>query len=298
MAIDATTPDLMDVPVPGGDLRVARWGAGPRCVFGIHGITASSVSWTPVVRHLGDEFTLLAPDLRGRGASAGLPGPFGLARHADDCAAVLDHLSIRDAIVAGQSMGAYVAVGLAARRPDLVGSLLLVDGGLPLPVPEGVDVDAVTDAILGPAVARLRLEFVSEDAYFDFWRGHPAFSEGLSDDVLRYLRYDLTGTPPTLRSRVSEAAVRADSHDTIANVAALVDALERVHCPITLLRAPRNLLNEAPPLLPDEVVAEWSVRVPQLIDEVVDDTNHYTIAFSDRGARVIARRIRETPVSA
>ena len=62
---------------------------------------------------LGDAVTLLAPDLRGRGrSSAG--GPYGMAAHADDLMAVLDHAGAADALVVGHSMGGFAAVVAAA----------------------------------------------------------------------------------------------------------------------------------------------------------------------------------------
>ena len=67
-------------------------------VLAIHGITASSRSWTAVARHLGDQVTFIAPDLRGRGGSSGLPGPFGLAAHLEDLAAVLDFAGVLRAV--------------------------------------------------------------------------------------------------------------------------------------------------------------------------------------------------------
>jgi pimeloyl-ACP methyl ester carboxylesterase len=48
-------------------------------VIALHGITASARSWPVVARALPSDWTLLAPDLRGRGASARLPGQQGHA---------------------------------------------------------------------------------------------------------------------------------------------------------------------------------------------------------------------------
>lgn len=284
--------DFVDVPVTGGALRVGRWGTGPRIVVGVHGVTASLMSLVPVARHLGDDFTLIAPDLRGRGGSADLPGPFGMAAHAADCAAVLDHLGTGPVTLVGESMGGFVGVVLAARRPDLVERLVLVDGGLPLPMPEGVDPDTLIDVVLGPAVARLRQTFESVEAYLDFWRVHPALQEDWSDDIEAYLRYDLTGDAPALRSRVSEAAVRADGAENLVDPGLVPDALAAIQCDVTMLRATRGLLNQVPPLYPDEVVQPWRAVVPRFADEVVDDTNHYTIAFGERGAKTIADHMR------
>jgi pimeloyl-ACP methyl ester carboxylesterase len=285
-----TDPEVLHVGVEGGALHVACWGEGP-VVLGLHGITASSISLAPLAAALPDR-RVVAPDLRGRGGSAGLAGPFGMRAHAEDCAAVLRQLTDEPAVVVGESMGAYVAIHLAATHPELVRKLVLVDGGLPLAVPEGVDVDLVIDAMLGPAIERLRLTFESEAAYLDYWRPHPALAEAWGPDVEAYLRYDLTGEPPALRSKVNEEAVRADARDTIANVAALDDALRRVRCPIHLLRATRNLANAEPALLPDDVVAPWRDLLPTLTDEVVPDTNHYSIIFGERGRAAVADAAR------
>jgi pimeloyl-ACP methyl ester carboxylesterase len=285
-------PTFFDVPVQGGDLRVARFGDGPTTVLGIHGVTASSLSLAPVARQLGLEFTLIAPDLRGRGGSNGLPGPFGMRAHADDCAAALDHVGADTVVVVGESMGAFVAVVPAATRPKLVERLVLVDGGLPPPMPEGIDVDQILDAVLGPAIARLRQTFPSHEAYLDFWKAHPALSEDWSDDIEAYLLYDLEPAEDGgFKSKVSEAAVRADGAQNITDVDVVADALRALTCPVTLLRAARGLLNQPVPLLPDFVVDTWRSQIPQLIDEVVDDTNHYTICFGERGAKVVAERV-------
>lgn len=285
-------PDFFDVPVRGGALRAARWGGGGTVVLGIHGITASSISLAPVARHLDEGFSLVAPDLRGRGASAALPGPTGMQVHAEDCAAVVEAVTDEPVVVVGESMGAYVGVALAAARPDVVAGLVLVDGGLPLPLPEGVDPNVILDMILGPAIERLRLEFDSRDAYLDYWRAHPAMSEDWNDDIEAYLHYDLTGEEPHLRSKVSEEAVRGDGADMIERSAAMEAALRSVTCPVHLLRAERDLMNRPASLLPDAVVDHWASVLPDFTSEVVADTNHYTIGFGARGAARVAEVVR------
>ncbi|TDI23909.1 MAG: hypothetical protein E2P06_08490 [Acidobacteria bacterium] len=83
--------DHLTVPVTGGDLFVARWGSGPP-VLAVYGITGSHAAWPWVADRLVGAVSLIAPDLRGRGASNGRPGPFGMAAHAADLVAVLDHM--------------------------------------------------------------------------------------------------------------------------------------------------------------------------------------------------------------
>jgi pimeloyl-ACP methyl ester carboxylesterase len=292
-------PDaFVSVPVPGGELAVARWGTGPVPVLAAHGITASSISWRAVARHLEDTATTLwAPDLRGRGASAPVGGPFGLARHAHDLLAVADCLALDRVVLAGHSLGAFVVVLAAAARPSLVDRVVLVDGGLPLPLAvEGVDPDTLLDATLGPAIERLDRTFPSFAAYVAFWRQHPAFAQDWNDDLEAYLRYDVAeGADGGLRSRVVADAVRADGRDLLLGHDPIVRALEAISCPVHLLRAPRGMFDLPPGLQPDELVARWAPRIANLADDVVDDTNHYTILMGERGASAVADVLAPRP---
>lgn len=283
------------VEVAGGTLHVTRFGSGRRQVLGIHGITASSMSMAVVARQLGDDFALLAPDLRGRGASAGLPGPYGMRAHADDCATAIVALCDHPVAVLGHSMGAYVAVVLAAAHPELVERLVLADGGLPLPMAEElrhVDPDEVIDLVLGPAIERLAMVFPTEASYFDFWRAHPAMEEW-SDDIEAYMRYDLHPVEGGYRSRVVEEAVRTDGTEQLVAPEVIVEALRSVRCPIRFLGAPRGLLNQPSPLIPDEVVGHWRDELPNLRADVVDDVNHYTLVIGERGAARVAHALRD-----
>ena len=88
---------------------------------------------------------VLAFDNRGTGLSAKPPGPYSIEQLADDAASVLDARGLERADVYGHSMGGFIALTLALRRPELVRSLVLVGTGPggpdhePLP-PETLDV--------------------------------------------------------------------------------------------------------------------------------------------------------------
>ena len=166
--------DEIDIPVRGGDLRVLSWpGDGP-VVLAAHGITANALSWAPVAAALRGRAHLVAPDLRGRAGSAKLPGPYGMAAHAADLIALADHLGLARVALAGHSMGGFVVAATAARHPGRVSSVLLVDGGLPLPPPPDGDVDAVLHATIGPAMRRLSMTFPTLADYLGYFRQHPA----------------------------------------------------------------------------------------------------------------------------
>jgi lipase len=272
--------------VPGGGLAGGIWHPEARAatLVAIHGITANHRAWELVATALPDT-RVVAPDLRGRGRSGDLPGPFGLDAHADDIARVLDALGIDRAPVVGHSMGAFVAVRAAERHPDRVERLVLLDGGLPLPLPSGIPPEELATVVLGPALQRLRMRFASTAAYHDFWRAHPAIGPWWNETVERYVDYDLVGEPPELRSSVSEDAVSVDALQ-LDGGAGYAEALAGLTLPISFLRAPRGLL-DADPLYDPAVVAAWSQRLPQLQVREAADVNHYTIVMTEAGVRQV-----------
>ena len=291
---DWLSPERFDVPVEGGSMRVARWGDSGPVVLAIHGITASHMTWPWVARELQDEAQVIAPDLRGRGGSRNLPGPYGMKAHADDCIAILDDLGVDKAVVVGHSMGGFVAVVLALHYPERVSDLILMDGGLVLgELPPDADIDQITTAMLGPAVQRLSMEFESLESYYDYWRVHPSVQdEGAWNEVFEaYLAYDLMGEAPKLRSKTIADAVFADGRDSFDSQD-LKRFLDDFSAPVTFIRAPRGLLNETPGLYSNDLMKDVLASNPNVRDVLIDDVNHYTLSTSERGAKLVAEEIR------
>jgi pimeloyl-ACP methyl ester carboxylesterase len=269
-------------------LEVHEWPAstpGAPVVLAAHGITANGLSWGPVADHLGGMVTLLAPDLRGRAGSRDEPGPYGLGRHADDLVAILDERGIDRAVLAGHSMGAYVAALAAVRHPERVTAVVMVDGGLAAPLPPGTDVQAVLAAALGPAIQRLDTTFSSREEYREFWRGHPAFGFDWTPALDEYVQHDLIGTGPYRSSCVAEA-IRVDGADMLAGPE-VTAAFNRLPVPAVLLWAERGLQNQSPGVYTADRTA--GLPVPA---ERVPDTNHYSILAGAGAATVAAHLVR------
>jgi pimeloyl-ACP methyl ester carboxylesterase len=276
-------PEPLDVPVGEGDLRVARWPGDGEPVLAIHGITSTSRSWPFLAEALDNP--VLAPDLRGRGVSRRLPGPVGMARHAEDCAAVIESSDRGPLVVVGHSMGGFVATVLAARRPDLVRALVLVDGGLPFPPADA----AATVAGLEPIKQRLRSTYTRE-GYRDWFRNHPAFAHDWSAEIEAYADYDLPQDPG--RPTADPDLVENDQLDIVGG-AAFLHALEGPVAPRIFLHASRGFADDPPGLYPQPTVDEHARRWPELDVRAVPDVNHYTIVLSERGASAVAQAVRD-----
>jgi pimeloyl-ACP methyl ester carboxylesterase len=287
-------PERHSIPVTDGVLAVHRWAAreaghpaGHPIVLAAHGITGNGLSWATVADAL-PGFEVLAPDLRGRAGSRALPGPWGLARHAEDLIGVLDHLGISEPVLlAGHSMGAFVACLAAVAHPERFAKVVLVDGGLAFPAPAGVDVDTVLDAVLGPAISRLSMEFPSGDAYHEFWRGHPSFGEIWTERTIAYVDYDLVGEPPHLRSSCVPEAIRTDGAEVYGSPE-VHGAIHRIEVPTTLLWAQRGMLNQPAGFYSTDTIAALPDRAHA---EFVPDVNHYSIVLGEAGAKAVAAAI-------
>jgi pimeloyl-ACP methyl ester carboxylesterase len=100
-------------------------GRGLPVVF-VHGFPHNRSVWAPQMGGLAAPCRVIALDLRGFGESTVVP-PFSMDRFADDIAAALAALGVQSAVIAGLSMGGYVALAFWRRHPGLVRALILAD---------------------------------------------------------------------------------------------------------------------------------------------------------------------------
>jgi 3-oxoadipate enol-lactonase len=111
----------------------------------VHGFPLDRRLWAAQVDPFANMTRVISPDLRGHGRSQVVPGPFTMEQHADDLAALLDHLKVRQTVVAGLSMGGYVAFAFWRRYPKRVRGLILADTRAE---PDGAAAQAGRDAAM------------------------------------------------------------------------------------------------------------------------------------------------------
>ncbi len=280
------------VPVAGGNLSVFQYGDGTgEPVLLIHGVTSSNRAFQLFADALiARGKAAFAVDLRGRGDSNSLPGPFGMAQHAHDMAAVVDHYGWKSVDVIGHSMGAFVAAAFVGLFPEKVNEVVFADGGIPLPMPPGMTVEQIMPFVLGPALARLAMDFESKQAYRDYWKAQAAFAKGWSDVLDEYVDYDLRGEAPHMKASTSAKAVEEDSRDLFGDDL-IVRSLKGLTKKSKFIKAERGLQNEENGLYPMAVLDAILPQYPMLQLEFLADCNHYDMFLEATGAEKIAQII-------
>lgn len=293
VALKVTREARGRVPGDGIELTFGYWPGRGAPVVALHGLTASYVNFIGVAERLAGRRPLLALDLRGRGDSDKPDGPYGLVQHARDVAAAMQALDIGPSVIVGHSMGAFIATALAAQNPELVAGLILIDGGYLLDMPVGVDAEQVLDTVLAQRITQLQETYPSREVYREFWRSRPHFpSTDWGPWTEAFLNYEVGGEAPLLRPKASQAAVRFDVAESF-KTAEITKRLESVRVPVMLLRAATGFALDRPQLIPDSAVEQIRAFLPELQEETIPGTTHYTIVLGERGASRVADLIDE-----
>ena len=279
------------IDVPGGRIGVWHRPARMRAATAVlvHGLSGNSRWWGPVIDHLPSELGIIALDVRGRGDSVDAPPPFDLTTISDDIARALDHFEVDRAIITGYSMGAWVAALFAVRHPDRVERLLLVDGGLPLPRDPDADADAIIEAVVGPSLARLELQFDSEEVYFDYWKAHPALARHWDDRMRPALGHELERVGDEFRVRANPEAIQVAAREITIGEEANA-AVTRLDVPFHLIVVERGTADQPPGMIPLGIAEEAAAANPGMTLEYLPGLNHYTLSLGD-GAAAVASAI-------
>ncbi len=191
---------------------------------------------------------VLAVDLPGHGRSAGAP-PGSIAAGADWLARLLDAAGIEKVVAVGHSMGALIALELAARYPDRVRGLALLGAGFPMPVAE-------------PLLTAARENSPEAIEMIVTWGHSPQSLLGgnrlpglwLAGEARRLLERSATGV---LHSDLLSCNDYRDGLDSAA----------RVTCPARLVIGRADLMT------PPRAARALSTRIP-MVDEVILNCGH------------------------
>ena len=209
------------LPLGPARLHLAEWGeASATAVACVHGVTAHSGFFTSVAETaLSREFHLLAPDLRGHGRSPWEP-PWSIEQHVADLRATIPP-DVR--LWVGHSFGGRVVLELAARHPERVDRVVLVDPALWVPGDRALP---RADAIVAEP------EYASGEAWFEARDDLDLFDATARAAAIRDLHGHRYSRPAAVTA-FSELAVPPST--SVAPPLLVVRALRSEVCPPILL---------------------------------------------------------------
>jgi 3-oxoadipate enol-lactonase len=237
------------------ELYYEALGQGPPLLF-IHGLGASTDTWTFQKDVFASEYRVIAVDLRGHGRSSKPPGPYSIRQMAEDAAALLAALACGPACVVGHSLGGAVAVELALRSPDQVRALVLVNSAPA--IPRGTLLESLKLALAW----RMREWIVR-------LRGMHALGAVLSRRL-----FPRPGQAELRRAMVEQWAAN-DKRAYLAALKALwrwpgvADRLATLHCPALVIAAEHDYT-------PVSFKQAYVARMPRTEIVVIPDSRHMT----------------------
>ena len=244
----------LELAVNGFTLEAQRWHGGDRAhVLLLHGLGGNSVTWHGVAPALAAELgaNVLAVDLPGFGRSRTAGRKLDLAVLSALLAAVLETGAAPGTrwILAGNSLGAVLALELACRLPERVAAVSAAAPALPLSWGRGLGEVARLWSWVPPALPWLGRRLVSS---YMSKTGLP----GIVDEPIRALFGDASRLDPALRERllgvsgyrlgwVPEAARAYEEVTRSLGVALLLRSraerwIRRIRCPVLAIRGERD----------------------------------------------------------
>jgi len=170
------------VAVNGIQLNILDTGApankpdAPVVVMG-HGLLFSTSMWRHQIEALRADYRCIAVDWRGQGATPPTGSGYDMDTLYADLVALIEHLDVGAVHYAGLSMGGFVGQRLAARRPDLVRSLILIDTSAGPEDPDKVSRYRLMAAVYGILGFRPLRSQVSPIMFTPAWLRTPAGQE-------------------------------------------------------------------------------------------------------------------------
>jgi pimeloyl-ACP methyl ester carboxylesterase len=117
------------VRVNGIRMHYLEWGHMGPAVILLHGMNDNAQVWSQIAPMLASNCRVIAPDRRGAGDSDKPKEGYNFGTLASDVAILAENLNLSRVALVGHSFGAKVALNVAAQRPHLVQSVVMVDGG-------------------------------------------------------------------------------------------------------------------------------------------------------------------------
>jgi pimeloyl-ACP methyl ester carboxylesterase len=196
----------------------------------IHGFPLGPMMWEPQFSLAGRGWRIIVPELRGFGAGAGDPPVTSIDDYAADTIDLLDTLHVETAVIAGLSMGGYIAMAMFRHAPRYFLAMVLADTKSPGDSPE-----AVTGRKAMQQLVRDKGPAATADALLPKLVGDT--TRRARPDVIDTLRTLITGNSvESIAGALDALMTRPDSTPTLATI----------YCPVQIFVGDEDALTPPP----------------------------------------------------
>ena len=217
--------------VNGVDLAWAEWGGEQSPVLLLaHAAGFHGRCWDQIVRHL-DDYRVIAIDHRGHGRSDSNP-PFTWEQFGRDIVELIVALDLREIVAVGHSLGGHCLIQAAARVPDRVSRLTLID---PVVFEPEVYEKAPSEPNLIDAIVRRRSTWDSPQQMIEKLRDRAPFSRWHPEVLRDYCEHGLVQNPNGYRLACApqiEASIYMGAFDVD-----IIGCISKIEAPVTVVRA-------------------------------------------------------------
>ena len=273
-----TEPCMRKEKGEGVEINLAVWEGKGSDILCVHGLTGNCRCWDGIASSLSPPHRVWAMDLRGRGFSDKPSSGYSIDHHCRDIRALLSHLRMERVALLGHSLGAYISLAYAAKHPEQVDRLVLIDGGAKLSPGQAAKVFAG----IKPSLDRLGQVFPTFDAYLENMKRAP-FLQPWSPLLDTYFQHEAEIFPGGVRSRIQPAHIQEEALNL--NRFEPEPLYPQIQCPALILRATEGMLVKDDILLPEEAAEMMVRKIPKAKRVDLAGTNHFSILFAASAAR-------------
>jgi esterase len=262
--------EFYTVNVNGNDIQLADYQGENGTIIAIHGLTGTHKNMHYYAEKFKRSYRFIAIDLRGRGNSAETDAEPSIFKHAEDVLGLIGKLEIKNPILLGYSMGAFIAAIVASKLKSTK-AVIFLDGA--------AKASQHQRNIVQPSLGRLSRKFSSKEHYVDeIKKIYTNLGIKWNDVLQSTVEYEVVPVGINWENKSTASQIVADfesffsfdPHETCS----------QIECPVLLVYAEGNI-GSMPPLfyLTDYEQTRQSTKT---IETVISDCNHYTMVFENR----------------
>lgn len=234
----------------------------------IHGLTGNYLQMHHFQNHFKDKYNTMSYDLSGRGDSTMQKDPAGIAQHSEDLLEMIESLGYDNVILAGYSMGGYIAIDVAGRTSK-VKKIVLLDGG--------GEADENTSGLVLPSLGRLEKTFGSRDEYLEMMKqSYGAMGVEWSEVLDRVIDHEITQTDGKVTHK-SDYGLTKQDFESFYDFP-YDEAYKKVQVPAYLIICTGPIKDDTA-LFSREGYDKMLATIKD-IDSTVKHINHYEIVFN------------------